>query len=203
MSCRIENLEDRLVFWIRNSDTTILTAGFTTFTADTRFKVNHENSVDATDWSLVITNVKMEDQGEYECQINTEPKMKLNINLMVKGETFFLFSSLNIHVNIFSTFCHHRLDFWQGERVRLSRQHVRVLIENIFFAELVEVMEMDSPFSGAMIEGKNFNVLKKGSTITLTCKVMENEIEGSDGNARRIDWLKNGEPINVQVIEIK
>lgn len=88
LSCRIENLDDRLVFWIRNLDTTILTAGFTTFTADTRFKVNHENSVDASDWSLVITNVKMEDQGEYECQINTEPKMKLNIILSVKGEFF-------------------------------------------------------------------------------------------------------------------
>lgn len=24
--------------------------------------------------------------GQYECQLNTEPKMKLNINLMVKGE---------------------------------------------------------------------------------------------------------------------
>lgn len=28
----------------------------------------------------------MEDQGVYECQINTEPKMKMNINLMVKGD---------------------------------------------------------------------------------------------------------------------
>ena len=86
LSCRIENLDERMVFWIRNYDLQILTAGLVTFTADTRFKVNHENSVDATDWSLLITNVKMEDQGLYECQINTEPKMKLNINLMVKGE---------------------------------------------------------------------------------------------------------------------
>lgn len=62
---------------------------------------------------------------------------------------------------------------------------------------------MDSPFSGAMIEGKNSNVLKKGSTITLTCKVMENEMEASGGNARRIDWMKNGEPINVQVNKVK
>lgn len=58
---------------------------------------------------------------------------------------------------------------------------------------------MDSPFSGATIEGKNFNVLKRGSTITLTCKVMENEIEGNVANARRIDWMKNGEPVNIKV----
>lgn len=67
------------------------------------------------------------------------------------------------------------------------------------FAELVEVMEMDSPFSGATIEGKNFNVLKKGSTITLTCKVMESEVEGNGENARRIDWMKNGEQLNLKV----
>lgn len=62
---------------------------------------------------------------------------------------------------------------------------------------------MDSPFSGAMIEGKNSNVLKKGSTITLTCKVMENEIEGNGKSERRIDWMKNREPINVQVNEME
>lgn len=55
-----------MVFWIRNSDLQILTAGLVTFTADNRFRVNHENSVDATDWSLLITDVKMEDQGLYE-----------------------------------------------------------------------------------------------------------------------------------------
>jgi hypothetical protein len=73
----------------------------------------------------------------------------------------------------------------------------------IFLAEFVEVMEMDSPFSGATIEGKNFNLLKKGSTITLTCKVMENEVEGNVENARRIDWMKNGELVNIKVVQIE
>lgn len=68
-----------------------------------------------------------------------------------------------------------------------------------YFTELSEVMEMDSPFSGAIIEGKNFNVLKKGSTITLNCKVMENEIEENVENSRRIDWMKNGELVNIKV----
>jgi Immunoglobulin V-set domain len=86
LSCRIENLGDRMVFWIRNSDLQILTAGLATFSSDTRFKVNHENSVDEKDWSLLITNVKIEDEGLYECQVNTEPKLKLNINLLVKGK---------------------------------------------------------------------------------------------------------------------
>lgn len=81
--------------------------------------------------------------------------------------------------------------------MRLSSMCMYVFIE--YFTELAEVMEMDSPFNGAMIEGKNFNVLKKGSTITLKCKVMENEIEGNVENARRIDWMKNGELVNIKV----
>lgn len=60
-------------------------------------------------------------------------------------------------------------------------------------------MEMDSPFSGAMIEGKNSNVLKQGSTITLTCKVMENEFDGNVENVRRIEWMKNGDLVNIKV----
>jgi hypothetical protein len=69
-----------------------------------------------------------------------------------------------------------------------------------FFAEFVEVMEMDSPFDDrARIEGKNSNILKKGSTITLTCKVMENEVEGNVENTRRIDWMKNGELLSLKV----
>lgn len=121
LSCRIDDLEDRMVFWIRNSDLQILTAGLITFTTDTRFKVNYENSVDETDWSLLITNVKMEDQGQYECQINTEPKMKLNINLMVKGEEHSLtiiYSWLNEFTKIFHL---HILESWECSQTAVMR----------------------------------------------------------------------------------
>lgn len=69
MTCSIENLADRMVFWIRNSDLQILTAGLLTFSSDVRFRVNHENSIDENDWSLLITNVKTQDSGVYECQV--------------------------------------------------------------------------------------------------------------------------------------
>lgn len=87
LSCRIENLNDRMVFWIRNSDLQILTAGLVTFTADNRFRVNHENSVDATDWSLLITDVKMEDQGLYEV-FGTNPRPHDEQRCLMK--TFFV-----------------------------------------------------------------------------------------------------------------
>ncbi|KAL7032930.1 hypothetical protein ACKWTF_007430 [Chironomus riparius] len=150
LSCHIENLGDKMVFWIRNTDLQILTAGLATFSSDTRFRVNHENTIDEKDWSLLITNVRLEDASTYECQINTEVKMKLNINLTVK--------------------------------------------------EYVEMMEMDSPFLpnyGAAIDGKNLNVLKRGQTITLTCKVLT-EHENSNKHSSQIDWMKDEELVSLK-----
>jgi len=234
LSCRIANLGDRMVFWIRSSDLQILTAGSITFSSDDRFKVNQENSVDPMDWSLLITNVKLTDQGAYECQINTEPKMARRINLTVKGVP------LLAHILFMSTAAAASAAFeelsWgiqlrEGSEQTDARKYEKMLhvgnwIENgssssklsiywnllyiyllsfiplTLMAELSDVMEMDSPFlqhGGATIEGKNSNVLKAGSTITLTCKIMENEMEEQqkqqqqqNSNPKRIDWRKDG-----------
>lgn len=66
------------------------------------------------------------------------------------------------------------------------------------------MMEMDSPFNqhyGASIEGKNFNILKRGQTITLTCKVIESEGNGNKQHSKRIDWMKDEELVSLQVIK--
>ena len=63
------------------------------------------------------------------------------------------------------------------------------------------MMEMDSPFhhqNGANIDGTNLNVLKQGQMITLTCRVTENEGEHS----KRIDWMKDGAHVSLQVFHI-
>lgn len=75
------------VFWIRSSDLQILTAGLHTFTSDMRLKSQFPNG-DYNDWGLIIQNVKFEDSGQYECQINTEPKMKRYVHLVVRGKYF-------------------------------------------------------------------------------------------------------------------
>ena len=64
------------------------------------------------------------------------------------------------------------------------------------------MMEMDSPFLpnyGAAIDGKNLNVLKRGQTITLTCKVLT-EHENSNKHSSQIDWMKDGELVSLKVI---
>uniref|UniRef100_A0A336LY99 CSON004974 protein n=1 Tax=Culicoides sonorensis TaxID=179676 RepID=A0A336LY99_CULSO len=83
LSCKVANLDDRMVLWMRAVDLTVLTVGDITFTQDRRisseFPHGGENS-----WGLIIKNVQHTDAGRYECQINTEPKMKRYVNLVVK-----------------------------------------------------------------------------------------------------------------------
>lgn len=60
------------------------------------------------------------------------------------------------------------------------------------------MMEMDSPFhQGASIEGENSKVLKRGHTITLTCRVLGIMNENTSRNG--IEWMKNGESLSLKV----
>ncbi|XP_063706682.1 uncharacterized protein LOC134835691 [Culicoides brevitarsis] len=72
-----------MVLWMRTSDLSVLTMGDMTFTQDRRVSSEYQHG-DDTSWGLVIKNVQHSDAGRYECQINTEPKMKRYVNLVVK-----------------------------------------------------------------------------------------------------------------------
>lgn len=72
------------VSWIRTKDLHILTSGTLTFSADSRFESVHSNSRDF--WGLRIRGARIADTGQYECQVNTDPKMSFAINLTVTGE---------------------------------------------------------------------------------------------------------------------
>lgn len=71
--------------WIRRRDIHILTSGPHTFASDYRFEVVHGDT-DEDFWGLRIRGVKPDDTGQYECQVNTEPKMSLAYKLKVSGE---------------------------------------------------------------------------------------------------------------------
>jgi len=70
--CRVRNLGNRAVSWIRQSDLHILTVGETSYTNSLKFFPTHPPGSD--EWNLRITNPGLADSGTYECQINTEPK---------------------------------------------------------------------------------------------------------------------------------
>lgn len=81
LHCRVRNLGDRAVSWIRKRDLHILTVGILTYTNDQRFQSLHSDGTD--EWTLKISSPQLRDSGTYECQVSTEPKIsqafKLNV----------------------------------------------------------------------------------------------------------------------------
>jgi len=78
LPCRVRNLEEHYtVSWIRAADVTVLSVGQVAFSSDQRFSVIQvpRPRISASDWTLVIANVTKEDEGVYECQVNTDPKI--------------------------------------------------------------------------------------------------------------------------------
>ncbi|KAJ8669388.1 hypothetical protein QAD02_000647, partial [Eretmocerus hayati] len=81
LHCRVRNLGDRAVSWIRKRDLHILTVGILTYTNDQRFQSLHSDGSD--EWTLKISSPQIRDSGTYECQVSTEPKMSTAFRLNV------------------------------------------------------------------------------------------------------------------------
>ncbi|XP_066581023.1 transmembrane and immunoglobulin domain-containing protein 1-like [Prorops nasuta] len=81
LHCRVRNLGDRAVAWIRQRDLHILTVGILTYTNDQRFQSLHSDGSD--EWTLKISSPQVRDSGIYECQVSTEPKISQAFNLSV------------------------------------------------------------------------------------------------------------------------
>ncbi|XP_050294340.1 lachesin-like isoform X1 [Anthonomus grandis grandis] len=111
LTCRVKHPGHRTVSWMRQRDLHVLTSGIHTYTGDGRFSVRHPDHSD--DWDLRIEYVQKRDEGVYDCQVNTEPKISLQIFLHVddaqaniagpseiyvkKGSTISLTCTVNVH----------------------------------------------------------------------------------------------------------
>uniref|UniRef100_A0A1B0GAM1 Ig-like domain-containing protein n=1 Tax=Glossina morsitans morsitans TaxID=37546 RepID=A0A1B0GAM1_GLOMM len=71
LNCRIKNLGNKTVSWIRHRDLHLLTVGESTYTSDQRF-ISIYNKITG-DWSLKIKFPQIRDSGTYECQVSTTP----------------------------------------------------------------------------------------------------------------------------------
>ncbi|GIX99581.1 uncharacterized protein CDAR_26331 [Caerostris darwini] len=76
-----------LVSFVRQRDRNILTAGKFTYTTDQRFSAYHLN--DTCDWTLEIRDTRKSDAGIYECQVSSDPKISLPIQLNIIGKYIF------------------------------------------------------------------------------------------------------------------
>lgn len=81
LPCRVRQLSNKSVSWIRRRDAHILTVDRFTFIADERFQAFLAEQADT--WTLQVKYVQPRDAGVYECQVGTEPKMSHFVSLAV------------------------------------------------------------------------------------------------------------------------
>ena len=67
LHCRVFNIGDRAVSWIRKRDLHILTIGIMTYTNDQRFQSEHVDGSNV--WTLKVLSPQPRDNGIYECQV--------------------------------------------------------------------------------------------------------------------------------------
>jgi len=86
LPCRVKNLHKYTVSWIRSSDVSVLSVGHLAFSSDSRIGVVQVDRpvLSASDWNLSILNSSKADDGMYECQVNTEPKINYKVFLSVQ-----------------------------------------------------------------------------------------------------------------------
>merc|ERR1711872_538586 len=85
LPCRVKNLDTYTVSWIRARDVSVLSVGHLAFSSDKRISVVQvpRPRLSASDWNLSIKGATLEDDGMYECQVNTEPKINYKVFLKV------------------------------------------------------------------------------------------------------------------------
>lgn len=82
LHCRVAQLGDKKVSWIRRRDLHVLTSGLHTFASDQRFLALHSHR--SENWTLHIRFSQTRDSGEYQCQVNTDPRMTMVFYLEVQ-----------------------------------------------------------------------------------------------------------------------
>ncbi|KAL7635719.1 UNVERIFIED_CONTAM: hypothetical protein RMT77_013536 [Armadillidium vulgare] len=101
LNCRVHNIKNRTVSWIRHRDIHLLTVGKYTYTSDQRFRAIHEEDTD--DWLLKINYVQTRDSGIYECQVSTTPPMSHFVTLKVVQPLTKILGGPDMHINQGST----------------------------------------------------------------------------------------------------
>lgn len=84
----MKKLYNKSVSWVRVRDDHILTVDRVTFIADERFHAFYATNIGQPPgpWTLQIKYVQERDEGIYECQVSSEPKISARIFLDVVGE---------------------------------------------------------------------------------------------------------------------
>ncbi|TRY67597.1 hypothetical protein TCAL_05961 [Tigriopus californicus] len=101
LNCRVKDVGNKTVSWVRYSDTHLLTIGRLTYTSDLRFKAIHK--MFSEDYLLQIKPVTHRDAGQYQCQISTTPPTSHTVTLSVAEPKTSILGGPDIHLKEGST----------------------------------------------------------------------------------------------------
>lgn len=180
LTCRVRNVNNRTVSWLRHSDTHLLTAGRYTYTSDERFRAIHK--VLSEDYILRIDPVQTYDSGLYECQVSTTPVMSHVVSLHVTEPVTIILGGGDILVE-------------EGDTMNLT-----CLVKDspeppqfIFWFHNDEEISYDSPRGGVS------QITEKGSTTSSFLLVQQSDLSDS-GSYSCQPSVGNTATANVHVI---
>ncbi|XP_065223730.1 zwei Ig domain protein zig-8-like isoform X2 [Planococcus citri] len=101
LHCRVRNLGNETVSWVRHRDIHLLTVGRYTYTSDQRFEAIHMPHSD--EWSLRIKYPQKKDSGIYECQISTTPPIGYPIYLSIEEAVTEILRGPDLFIDVGST----------------------------------------------------------------------------------------------------
>ncbi|CAM1319239.1 Uncharacterised protein g7153 [Pycnogonum litorale] len=151
LHCTVNQLADRTVSWVRQSDYHILTVGTYTYTRDIRFKSHYHPESER--WTLEIKLTRKNDAGIYECQVNSEPKISKEIHVDVLAAKAKIVGSSELYIR-------------RGSNVRLTCQIVDIDSDSslyVIWYHNHNIINFDSP----EISVEN----KRGKTTTSTLRI--------------------------------
>lgn len=101
LNCRVRNLGNRTVSWVRHRDIHLLTVARYTYTSDQRFQSIH--SPQTEDWTLQVRYPQRRDSGIYECQVSTTPPIGTSMYLSVVEPITTIVGGPELYINKGST----------------------------------------------------------------------------------------------------
>jgi len=81
LPCRVHQVRNYSVSWVRTKDSAILSIDGETVVQDARVTVVRHPA--RGDWLLSISDVRGEDEGQYECQVSMSRKLSMFVHLSV------------------------------------------------------------------------------------------------------------------------
>ncbi|XP_074033448.1 defective proboscis extension response 8 [Leptinotarsa decemlineata] len=144
LHCRVKNLGNRTVSWVRHRDIHLLTVGRYTYTSDQRFEAVHTPHTE--EWTLRIRYPQKKDSGIYECQISTTPPVGQFLFLTIVEPITEILGSPELFINMGSTI-----------NLTCIVQYAPEPPPNIVWSQNSEVINFDSPRGGiSLVTEKGF-----------------------------------------------